>query len=138
MFYNIETKRVMNYKEMTEELPDTKFPRDLCDDNIRDLGYLNVEYIKEYEELEDYCIAKHSEPVIVDGKVQITVTQELLEGRDYKLAVMKKKAGIISEALEYLSSTDWYLVRKLDIGTEIPEEVVTKRLEARTILNGGN
>ena len=51
MFYNIETKRVMNYKEMTEELPDTKFPIDLCDDNIRDLGYLNVEYIKEYEEL---------------------------------------------------------------------------------------
>ena len=51
---------------------------------------------------------------------------------------MKKKAGIVSEALEYLSSTDWYLVRKLDIGTEIPEEVVTKRLEARTILNGGN
>lgn len=124
----------MNYKEMTEELPEAVFPRDLCDDNIRPLGYLNVEYIKEYDKLDDYCIAKHSEPVIVDGKVQVTVTQELLEGRDYKLAVMKKKANEAKEAKEYLDNTDWYYARLAETGEEVPAEVLTKRAECREIL----
>lgn len=33
--------------------------------------------------------------------------------------------------LQYLAETDWYLVRKNETGKEIPEEVLTKRQEAR-------
>lgn len=35
------------------------------------------------------------------------------------------------EAISYLKSTDWYVIRKVEIGEEIPDEVKTKRAEAR-------
>lgn len=35
----------------------------------------------------------------------------------------------------YLDSTDWYIIRKLEKGTMIPEEVLQKREEARIELS---
>lgn len=39
-----------------------------------------------------------------------------------------------AEALRYLADTDWYVVRLTETGVAIPEEVITKRAEARAIL----
>ena len=39
------------------------------------------------------------------------------------------------EAKNYLSQTDWYFARKMETGQEVPEEVLSKRQEARDILN---
>ena len=36
------------------------------------------------------------------------------------------------ESLIYLSSTDWYVTRKMETGKEIPVEILEKREEART------
>ena len=36
-----------------------------------------------------------------------------------------------AEALAYLSSTDWYIVRFMDSGVEVPQEIKDKRAEAR-------
>ena len=38
---------------------------------------------------------------------------------------------INSEALAYLSSTDWYIVRNQEVGAVIPADVLTKRQAAR-------
>lgn len=35
------------------------------------------------------------------------------------------------EAVAYLQSTDWYVMRKLEVGTPVPEDVALKRAEAR-------
>ena len=34
-------------------------------------------------------------------------------------------------AIQYLKDTDWYATRYAETGTEIPEEVLTKRAQAR-------
>jgi len=36
--------------------------------------------------------------------------------------------------LEYLASTDWYIVRRAETGVEVPQEVLDKRAEARASL----
>jgi hypothetical protein len=36
--------------------------------------------------------------------------------------------------LQYLAETDWYLTRKNETGKEIPEEILTKRQEARNAI----
>ena len=38
------------------------------------------------------------------------------------------------EALEYLASTDWYIVRFMDSGVEVPQEIKDKRAEARLLV----
>ena len=35
------------------------------------------------------------------------------------------------QAKQYLANTDWYISRYTETGTEIPEEVLTKRAQAR-------
>ena len=40
-----------------------------------------------------------------------------------------------AEAQAYLNSTDWYFARKAETGQEVPEDVLTKRAEARAKLN---
>lgn len=57
----------------------------------------------------------------------------ILNGADKKLDIIKIKA----KALKYLADTGWYVERLNDpsSGKEIPEEVVTKRIEARELIN---
>jgi len=45
-----------------------------------------------------------------------------------------EKNNKISDAKEYLNSTDWYYARQLETGENIPEEIKNKRSEYRKIL----
>ena len=57
----------------------------------------------------------------------------ILNGADKKLNITKIKA----KALKYLADTAWYIERLNDpsSGKAIPEEVLTKRAEARELIN---
>lgn len=39
------------------------------------------------------------------------------------------------EATSFLDSTDWYYIRNIETGAAIPDDIVTKRNEARLFLN---
>lgn len=41
----------------------------------------------------------------------------------------------ISELERYLKSTDWYATRLAETGKSIPDEVITKRREARKMIS---
>lgn len=49
--------------------------------------------------------------------------------------INRKEAYI--KAVQYLSETDWYVLRKYETGTEVPAEVVEKRVLARKIVEKG-
>jgi hypothetical protein len=44
----------------------------------------------------------------------------------------------ISEAKQYLASTDWYIIRYADSGKEVPSDIKIKREEARISIGGIN
>ena len=48
------------------------------------------------------------------------------------IEVSKLQAETNQEALEYLDSTDWYMIRLLEKGTVIPDEITTLRDQSRT------
>lgn len=45
--------------------------------------------------------------------------------------VKANKARRISESKAYLERTDWYVIRKIETGKEIPEDILKAREEAR-------
>ena len=46
--------------------------------------------------------------------------------------VGKKKQRVIKKlARLFLTSTDWYIIRSLETGIEIPQEILDKRAQAR-------
>ncbi len=65
------------------------------------------------------------------GFTPITSEQlaELLTPTSEQLAEQAKK-----EALYYLNSTDWYVIRQTETGVAIPQDVLAKRAECRVLL----
>lgn len=55
-------------------------------------------------------------------------SDDLLEGQ-----LLEAKKAKINQCKSYLTSTDWYVVRKADNGTVIPSEISTNRELARTL-----
>lgn len=54
---------------------------------------------------------------------------------DDNLKTEADRMSVIEQYKSYLNSTDWYIVRKIETGEDIPEEVTQKRAEAREFLN---
>jgi hypothetical protein len=91
---------------------------------------------------------------IIDGKLQTTNSSIELElpwieyalgeePEELKAALkyQEDEADIIRnicESLEYLKSTDFYYVRKAETGEEVPDNVVEKRIKARSFLKSNN
>lgn len=68
---------------------------------------------------------------LVGDKVQMTDEEIELHLNPPKTAE-EIQAEINQEALAYLASTDWYVVRFAETGVAIPEDVVQARAEARS------
>ena len=97
-----------------------------------------------------YDTAIHGDNIPSDA-VEITTEkhQELLAGQSSGKVIASDKNGFPvlqdppkptkeqlqaqanAEALAYLSSTDWYVVRKTEIGVDIPADILQKRQAAR-------
>lgn len=89
-------------------------------DNIPDNA---VEITKEqYDEL----LNNQGKTALVDGYV-IEKEKELSE--------VEANISNAFKAREYLNSTDWYVIRNIENGSAIPDEVATKRLESRVIVS---
>lgn len=41
----------------------------------------------------------------------------------------------VAEAITYLKSTDWYIIRDIEVSVAIPDEVKKLRAEARVIIS---
>lgn len=45
------------------------------------------------------------------------------------------RAEAVQLAKDQLKSTDWYVIRMIEVGTEVPEEVKTQRAASRATLS---
>lgn len=63
------------------------------------------------------------------GKTQMDVDKEKKE---------KEKKEKQSKAVDYLKSTDWYLMRKCEQGIPVPDDIIQKRAKARIDAEGYN
>ena len=94
-----------------------------------------------------YDTAIHGDNIPTDA-VEITANQhrELIEGQSQGKRITADENGFPvladpptpnpqiqtnAEALAYLASTDWYVIRKQETGAEIPADILAKRQEAR-------
>jgi hypothetical protein len=55
----------------------------------------------------------------------------LLKGKTQADLDRQAELAKVQELKAYLASTDWYYARQMETGEAVPEEIKTKRLEAR-------
>lgn len=72
---------------------------------------------------------------IVDIKTGKVTQREMTPEEQAALPIIdiekEKQEQINQESLAYLKETDWYVIRFQENGTPIPEDIITKRQEAR-------
>lgn len=69
------------------------------------------------------------------NKVNTDGSTELFDFRTQEEIDSDNKYTQIADAKAYLASTDWYYARKIEEGTEVPTDVVAKRIELRALIN---
>ena len=80
--------------------------------------------------LSDEEKAKATETRVVDEVTEYFFPAEYtIEITDITAEIEQEKAN--AEALKYLADTDWLMIRELEIGKPMPEEIKQKRQEAR-------
>jgi hypothetical protein len=67
------------------------------------------------------------------GKIEIPETDKTSKTADLSDDQQKMFVQIQTNqsAREYLANTDWYVIRKLETGKEIPTDISQKRIQAR-------
>jgi hypothetical protein len=68
------------------------------------------------------------------GKNEVVKSYEIVEIPSDEIAKQELDAKK-QEARQYLIDTDWYITRLIETTKAVPEEVLTKRAEARELLN---
>ena len=106
----------MNIENITNTIVKVKLQEDgyLVTSQEGTFSVPNDENNRHYKEVQEY---------LKDNKAEPEFTKEELK--------IQKQNKINSDAKAYLKSTDWYVIRKQETDQEIPEEILTKRQEAR-------
>lgn len=60
--------------------------------------------------------------------------KEVQDALDIERNIFDNSTKIV-EYKKYLLNTDWYYIRKLETGKEIPADIVAKRIELRALIN---
>lgn len=71
--------------------------------------------------------------LLPSNSIQIT-NEEAEVIRVSQLPIIDPQIAINQEALAYLASTDWYVVRYYETGVIIPDDTKLKRAEARLVI----
>lgn len=83
-----------------------------------------------------YFVSGHPAAIPPRGSVsQVfdTKTGKWVDPRSRAEVEAQEKAAATAEAIAYLTSTDWMIIRLLEDGTDIPADVLAKRAAAREI-----
>lgn len=85
--------------------------------------YIKIGYTEEYDSKYSYSLV---DGAVVKGDL-IPVDSDESARLDALFSVENAK----EVAKQYLKDTDWYATRKAETGTAIPEDILTKRAQAR-------
>ena len=97
------------------------------------VGFIEVTYSGSHKDCE-YYINSESSPVYDASAGTVVITKSSTARNVADLKTSKKEAAS-SNAYNLLQSTDWYVVRKEEIGTAIPSNVTAYRTAVRLVCN---
>ena len=97
------------------------------------VGFIEVTYSGSHKDGE-YYINSESSPVYDASAGTVVITKSSTARNVADLKTSKKEAAS-SNAYNSLQSTDWYVVRKEEIGTAIPSNVTAYRTAVRLVCN---
>ena len=105
------------------QYPETIFTDAWTDAERKAIGIVPYEYTGKLRN-DMFYTTSESAPIVLDHKVTVTRTTTARELSDIK-TTMKSQINAVMSSL--FATTDWYFIRKLDSGKEVPDDIVKWR-----------
>ena len=109
------------------QYPKTIFTDAWTDEERKGIGIVPYEYTGKLVNNMFYATSE-SAPIVLDHKVTVTRTTTPRELSDIK-ATLKSQINAVLAA--WFGETDWYFIRKIDTGKEVPADIVKWRNDLR-------
>ena len=109
------------------QYPKTIFTDAWTDEERKGIGIVPYEYTGKLVNSMFYTTSE-SAPIVLDHKVTVTRTTTPRELSDIK-ATLKSQINAVLAA--WFGETDWYFIRKIDTGKEVPADIVKWRNDLR-------
>ena len=109
------------------QYPKTIFTDAWTDAERKGIGIVPYEYTGKLRN-DMFYTTSESAPIVLNHKVTVTRTTTARELPDIK-ATMKSQINAVLAA--WFGETDWYFIRKLDTGKEVPADIVKWRNDLR-------
>jgi len=109
------------------QYPKTIFTDAWTDEERKAIGIVPYKYIGNMVNTMFYTTSE-GPPVVLEDKVTVIRTTTPIELADIK-ATMKNQINAVLAA--WFGETDWYFIRKLDTGKEVPADIVKWRNDLR-------
>jgi hypothetical protein len=122
------------YYQLIRDNPSTSFRPDMTDSELAQWGMFPViETPDPAFDPEQYKVVS-SQPELVNRVWVINKTLVPLTEDELADIQLEKQNQINIQNKEYLSSTDWYVIRQTETGVEIPMEISMARSDARAAI----
>lgn len=131
-----ESEQIFPYdlKNLKKDNPDTIFPVHLTERFLESIGIFKVREIKPSTInylTEKLLITKN--PVKTEKGWEINYTKVLLSEEEKNEQKYLETRRLLVKRNIALKNTDWYVIRKLEIGMDIPSEILSYRQALRDI-----
>ena len=112
------------------QYPKTIFTNAWTDEERKGIGIVPYEYTGKRRN-DMFYTTSESAPIVLDHKVTVTRTTTPRELSDIK-ATLKSQINAVLAA--WFGETDWYFIRKIDTGKEVPADIVKWRNRSEDVV----
>jgi hypothetical protein len=123
-----------SFNKLREDNPNTSFRTGMTDVEYSEWHMFPVQPTNRPEVDNLVYRVEEGMPTLVGNQWQQTWSTVAMTAQEIALETHKQQAITNRNSRAYLTSTDWYVIRKTETGVEIPEDILEKRAQARTAI----
>lgn len=121
-------------KRLMRDNPNTSFRPDMTDSELSQWGMFPVTVLPNPSFNAEKHKVESSQPELINGSWVINKTLVPLTVDELSAIELEKQNVINIESREYLASTDWYVIRQIETGIDVPEDILSAREVARAAI----
>lgn len=125
-----------SFYQLRMDNPNISFPENMTDEQYAEWSVFRVESVARPQYDSNTHRVVESGPVLESGSWKQSWTIEQLSDAEIARKAAKLQAELDKQQREYLDNTDWYIIRKMETGIEVPREILDNRAAARASIVG--
>lgn len=125
-----------SFYQLRMDNPNISFPEEMTDELYNEWSIFRVEPVVQPQYDPNTQRIMEANPVLETGSWKQTWSIEQFSSSEIAQIAANLQMESDRQHREYLNSTDWYIIRKMETNIDIPQEILDNRAAARASIVG--